>query len=367
MDFRHASAPTVARPVLVLSADNDRPDRFELIDTLRRAAPVLDLGAPVVATVDALLSCLPPKRNHDFVFASNATLVFRRNGISERTLRRHLAELIERGLIVRVDSPNSKRYAKRDPSNGTILRFGFDLAPLFAAFEQLCDLARERAAACAKVSYLRTKLQLAISKTTDTALIAQAQRALRRKLCVEDLDTLLATLAPVERFERDDTPDDPREAPQVSTSNGRNVRHHQKSVKELDEQAAAENVRAGIDTHVTLTLEALTDACPEAASFLVETPRTDHDVVVHARRLAPMMGINRSCYESSEKRHGALGTAVAIWGLLEMQSQIRHLGAYFRAVTSGKRASSFCPWRLLAHLSQRRREVFADDCPRTTT
>jgi replication initiation protein RepC len=359
MDFRHVSAPTVARPHQLLSADKGRPDRFELIDTLRRAAPTLDIGAPVVATVDALLSCLPPKRNHDFVFASNATLVFRRNGISDRTLRRHIAELIERGLIVRIDSPNGKRYAKRDPLNGTVLRFGFDLAPLFAAFEKLCDLAHERAVALARLSYLRTKLRLAINQSTDVALVAHAQQALRRKLSAEDLESLLATLAPVANFERMDSPLTAREASQMTASNGQNVRHYQKSEEELNEEDAEKNAATEPESKVTLTIEELTAACPEAVSFLLEKPQTDHDVVVHARRLAPMMGIDRSCYESAERRHGSLGTAVTIWSLLELQSRIQHLGAYFRAITSGSRASSFCPWQLLTRLSQRRRKAFA--------
>ena len=137
MAFQHSSAPVRAWTEELLSADNTKPDRFTLIDTLRRAASSLDLSPSVIATVDALLSCLPPKREHDIVFASNATLVMRRNGISDRSLRRHLADLVTAGLLVRIDSPNGKRYSKRDPQMGTVIRFGLDLSPLFIAFGHL--------------------------------------------------------------------------------------------------------------------------------------------------------------------------------------------------------------------------------------
>ena len=51
--------------------------------------------------------------------------------MSEPTLRRHLAALVEAGLIIRRDSPNGKRYARRVDEE-VAQAFGFDLAPLVA-------------------------------------------------------------------------------------------------------------------------------------------------------------------------------------------------------------------------------------------
>ena len=127
MAFIQATAPTGLRTSELLSADNSIPERHIVIETLRNAAPRLGLSASVIATLDAMLSCLAPKRNHHTVFASNATLTFRRNGISERTIRRHAATLQELGLLVRRDSPNRKRYTKHSRNEGKALRFGFDL------------------------------------------------------------------------------------------------------------------------------------------------------------------------------------------------------------------------------------------------
>ena len=48
------------------------------------------------------------------------------------TLRRHLAVLVDAGLIIRRDSPNGKRYARKDRGGEIAFAFGFDLSPLVA-------------------------------------------------------------------------------------------------------------------------------------------------------------------------------------------------------------------------------------------
>jgi replication initiation protein RepC len=368
MAFQHASAPVRARTGEVLSADNSKPDRFTLIDTLRRAASALAISPSVVATVDALLSCLPPKRDHDIVFASNATLVMRRNGISDRSLRRHLADLVSAGLLVRIDSPNGKRYSKRDPQIGSVIRFGLDLAPLFTAFERLQALAQERANEAQHVDYLRTKLRLMIRAMTvdraECSMVAEAERALRRKLTSDDLENWLRLLSKtsdaegIARFEATAADN------MMSASNGQIVRHQQKSEKELndqDEPRATTHTPAGGE-HITF--DDLTEACPQATGFLLEKLRSPWDVIAHAKRLAPMIGIDGSCYDAAEARHGPFGTALTIWGMLESLDRVQRPGAYFRSITSGKRSSTFDPWVLIDRLmrkSQRRDQ----SCPRT--
>ena len=140
MAFTQATAPTGLRTNRELSADNSIPERHIVVETLRNAAPRLGLSASVISTLDAMLSCLAPKRNHHTVFASNATLTFRRNGISDRTIRRHAAILQEIGLLVRHDSPNRKRFTKHSVLGGKALRFGFDLSPLFERLHEIASM-----------------------------------------------------------------------------------------------------------------------------------------------------------------------------------------------------------------------------------
>ena len=368
MAFEHASAPTGQRVRLALSADNTKPDRFTLMETLSQAASLLGIGPSVVATVDALLSCLPPKRNHDMVYASNATLVLKRNGISDRTLRRHLAQLVDLALVTRVDSPNGKRYSKRDPSKGTAIRFGLNLTPLFAAYQRLVALAQKHVAEKARASYLRTKLRCAIRHLDHLGRsdIADVVRGvLRRQLSVDQLETWLADLEFRVPQINGITVETPLTTEEMSATNGQNVRHQQNSKKENTDKASEQAAAPEPSPDQNLSLAQLTQACPEAASFLPAPLASPADVIAHARRLAPMIGIDRHCYENAEGHLGPLGTALTIWGLMERQQRIFRFGAYFRSITSGNRRQSFDPWKLINHLVDKSTRALGH-CPRTT-
>ena len=52
--------------------------------------------------------------------------------LSPATLRRHLAVLVECGLIIRRDSPNGKRFARKGRGGQVEQAYGFDLSPLVA-------------------------------------------------------------------------------------------------------------------------------------------------------------------------------------------------------------------------------------------
>ncbi len=47
------------------------------------------------------------------VYPSNAQLALRTHGMAGTTLRRHIAVLVGAGVVIRRDSPNGKRYARR--------------------------------------------------------------------------------------------------------------------------------------------------------------------------------------------------------------------------------------------------------------
>src|SRR4051794_27221589 len=79
------------------------------------------------------------------VFPSNEQLALRAHGIAGTTLRRHLAALVEAGLVIRRDSPNGKRYARKGQGGVVVQAFGFDLTPIVARaaeFEQQAELVR---------------------------------------------------------------------------------------------------------------------------------------------------------------------------------------------------------------------------------
>jgi replication initiation protein RepC len=73
------------------------------------------------------------------VWASNAYLM-EQTGFSLSALKRHARRLAEAGAIAFKDSPNGKRWGKRDVEGVIVEAYGFDLSPLSARvdeFEQL--------------------------------------------------------------------------------------------------------------------------------------------------------------------------------------------------------------------------------------
>ncbi|MFC4670588.1 plasmid replication protein RepC [Seohaeicola nanhaiensis] len=358
MAFIQASASVGERSGRLLSADNHRPERHIIIDTLRQAAPLMGLKAPVIATLDAMLSCLPPTRQHNTVFASNATLAFRRNGISDRTIRRHAAILQELGLLVRRDSSNRKRFSRQNVTEGTALRFGFDLTPLFQRIAELAELAAQAVRENDQIAYLKAKIRAAanaiLQAEPDSIDATMAIRALRRNLSLDDCYNLLGSLdfEAVEAEQPCDKTDAKQE--KMSGNDGQNVRHHHNSNKEhIDFKERHQSKAHPSDQQpIHLSVPEILSACPEAAQFSLTPVKTMADVVSHARSLAPMLGIDSRNYQDAQENLGIEGTALTVWAIMQFHEQIQKVGAYFRSITSGKKSPDFVPEQLIRRLSR---------------
>ena len=360
MAFIQAAVPLGQGTCDLLSADNDIPERHIVVDTLRKASPLLGLKPPVVATLEAMLSCLAPKRNHHTVFASNVTLTFRRNGISDRTIRRHAATLQEAGLLVRNDSPNRKRYTRHNSVEGKSMRFGFDLTPLFKRLHELAGMATAAVQEQERIDYLRSKVRAAanatLSKHPNGPDALRALKLLRRKLAATDLEMLLAPLSEVTCEGASDTRTAMEQTNDLSASAGQNVRHHHKSIKEHTDKEEAKNKKILKNTPPleTLSIKELLEACPEAAQFSPGKIETVDHIIAHARTLAPMIGIDNSNYHEAQAHLGPLGAAVTVWAILQFHDRIQRVGAYFRSITSGKNSSDFDPFKLVKRLATQR-------------
>jgi replication initiation protein RepC len=94
------------------------------------------------------------------VFPSNRELSIRAHGMAPATLRRHLACLVDAGLIIRRDSPNGKRFARRGQGGEIESAFGFDLTPLVARAEEIENLAEEVRAENKAIRLLRERITL---------------------------------------------------------------------------------------------------------------------------------------------------------------------------------------------------------------
>lgn len=78
------------------------------------------------------------------IYASNNTICDRAGGISDRTLRRAITRLEERGWIARRASSNGKRFPQRSGGQ-PVAAFGIDITPLLVRSQDLIDRARHKA------------------------------------------------------------------------------------------------------------------------------------------------------------------------------------------------------------------------------
>jgi len=108
------------------------------------------------------------------VWASNHFLM-EQTGFSLATLRRHVRRLCEVGVISMKDSPNGKRWGRRDDEGIIVEAYGFDLSPLAARAEEFEALYAQIQAERAECASLRNAIT--VSRRMIRAKIEKALEA----------------------------------------------------------------------------------------------------------------------------------------------------------------------------------------------
>src|ERR1700677_637677 len=138
--------------------------KWQLFPAVCAARPRLGVSERALAVLNALLSFHPETTltgdDELIVFPSNEQLCLRTHGMPASTLRRLLAVLVDAGLIVRRDSPNGKRYARKGRGGEIKLAFGFDLAPLVVRAEEFERLAEEIEAEARAIRLAKERITL---------------------------------------------------------------------------------------------------------------------------------------------------------------------------------------------------------------
>ena len=153
-------------------------DKTRCIVAVKRVGAHLGLKAADMLLLDTLAAFTQAQDweagRRPIVWASNAYLM-ERTGFSLSTLKRHARRLAETGVIAFQDSPNGKRWGRRDAEGVIVEAYGFDLGPLAArceAFEGLeAELQAERALA------LQFRRQITIARRMIRARIEMAVSA----------------------------------------------------------------------------------------------------------------------------------------------------------------------------------------------
>ena len=386
----HAHLRVVERPEA--SVPGKPVNKWELLRELSKAQAAFRVSERDLTVLQGLLSFFPDDAlggNAEMVvFPSNKAICERLNGMACSTMRRHIARLVDAGLLMRRDSPNGKRYVRKHDEER--VAFGFDLSPLYCRSEEVARAAEAVREAEDRVRRLREVVSL---MRRDLAALAEfgeeiqpdiglwdqlrdkavlTARALRRKLTLEDILVYRADLEALLDHARNVI--DGPETEEVNTNDASFERHHHNSNKEsIDFEAALEKGGAVAGTPDVETDAPVADAeetdirrvpkiplhlviagCPSLKTFYQGDIRHWHQLFDAACHVRPAMGISASAWEDAQRFMGPEQASIVVAAMLERFADIRSPGGYLRALTSKAAAGEFsCGPMVMALMSRR--------------
>jgi DNA-binding transcriptional ArsR family regulator len=376
----------------------NRPEKWALLRALTQARAAFFLSDRTIAVLEALLSFYPETMLDGseplIVFPSNAELSLRTRGMSSATIRRHLAALVETGLIIRRDSPNGKRYARRGESGEIEHAFGFDLSPLALRVDEIeahAAQARDLARAIHRVRSEITIHLRDVSKTIDAglaeeragdwenyadelaALSGRVSRHLPLAVLQERCDALaklrikvekayLNTLSDHEMSGTDSIFEQHIQNSNIDPNFERAQEKGQKQNSELKPQlaepgrtAAMTRMRERLDMarrirktpasgnaddwpkletkSVPMPLEAVLSACPQIRDYARDGIGDWRDLMQTAGLVRSMLGVSPDAWERARDAMGDINASITIAAILERAGEIRSPGGYLRALT----------------------------------
>ncbi|WP_117193170.1 plasmid replication protein RepC [Rhizobium terrae] len=339
-----------------------RAEKWQIIRALTEAREAYGLSDRSISVLEALTS-FHQDRELDgkapiIVFPSNAELSIRSRGMSPATLRRHLAALVEAGLIFRRDSANGKRFCRRDDRGQVESAFGFDLAPLALRAEEIFSRAEAIREEAKRVARVRAEITLHlrdVAKTIEAALTER--RAGDWQVFIERLQGLsgrvsrqgeLAALkdrceglvrlrAEVEKAYLDNLTEE-----EMSANESVFERHIQNSNtdppfeingQEQKTATAATAQMAPERKSVGIGLKEFLKTCPQIADYARDGVKNWRDVVTAADLVRSMLGISPSAWTAARTAMGDISAAVVVSAILERAEDIRSPGGYLRDLT----------------------------------
>ncbi|MEP3166067.1 MAG: plasmid replication protein RepC [Marinobacter sp.] len=142
----------------------------------KKVAAVIGLKSQDLLLLDTFGAVTQPQDweqgRRPIVWASNHFLM-EQTGFSLATLRRHVRRLCEVGVISMKDSPNGKRWGRRDADGVIVEAYGFDLAPMAARaeeFEALYEHLQAERSLCASLRNAITVTRRMIRAKIEKAL-----------------------------------------------------------------------------------------------------------------------------------------------------------------------------------------------------
>lgn len=406
LSFGQMTAQMTAREVTPESIVH----KWKVLQAITTAKDKIGVPDRAIAVLNALLSFHPDTTlsagDPLIVFPSNEKLAARSHGVAPATLRRHLAILVERGIIIRRDSPNGKRYARRGQGGEVALAFGFDLTPLVARFDEFEALAAQTEAEKRGLRLARERVTLARRDVTKmiafgleqalggpwsdwhTLYLAQVSRIKRFDLASD----FTAIAVEMEQLARDiaNHLETFINSQNTSANESHSEQHKQNSKHNTTEfELAPEGTKAkslepsetttatgttgqgqtatASRTETKFTLGMVLDACPDIHDYAFapkgqgrkdglfqpgEASRVSDwaSFLKAAELVRAMLGISPDAWRDATQTMGEVEASICVAAILQKGDEIKFPGGYLRALTEKKRGGKFSTGPILMAL-----------------
>ena len=369
--------------------------KWKVFRTVCIARPRLGVSERALSVLNALLTFYPETTLSGddplIVFPSNEQLMLRAHGMPVSTLRRHLAVLVDAGLIIRRDSPNGKRYARKGRGGEIGLAFGFDLSPLVAREEEFAALAAEIEAEALAFRLARERVTLCrrdIAKMIATALEegvpageGQGEAGwhdvhLRFRAIIEAVprapttgqlaaaaneltglaDEILKSLK-TKVVESISSANESQSERHKQNSNPNPLIELEPSLPEGEGSRAEPHPEPKASPERTYPLGMVLDACPDIADYAKGGIRNWRDFLATAVVIRSMLGISPSAWAEAQRVMGEVQASVVIACILQRGTAIHSAGGYLRELTRKAGAGEFSLGPILmAQINSRIRE-----------
>jgi replication initiation protein RepC len=363
--------------------DTGKADKWQLLRALTEARFAYGLGDRTICLLEALVS-FTNERELDgsqpiIVFPSNRELSMRARGMAPATLRRHLAALVDAGMIFRRDSANGKRYARRDDTGQVEDAFGFDLAPLALQAADIHAAAEEERLRLRQERALRSEVTL--HQRDISKIIACALEEGRGGDWLDYTDRLAAIAGPLPRHaaldilaaRRDDLVRLRAEVEntylsmlseeEMSANDDQSERHIQNSNTDspfelkgydLGRAGTAAEPKPAPEQKLAVSLARVKRICPQIGDYARNGITTWADLIATADLVRSMLGVSPDAWRKARAAMGEQAAAVVVAMMLERAESIRSPGGYLRDLTQKAEKSSFSIFPMLQALERTR-------------
>ena len=348
-----------------------------------------------LAVLDALLSFHPETTLSGeglIVFPSNQQLALRAHGMAPATLRRHLAALVDCGLVIRRDSPNGKRFARKGRAGTVEMAFGFELSPLVAragefeawaedvqAEERALRLVRERISLCRRdiAKMIATGIEEGVPTRragqgpSDWPEINGLYRSildrLRRTATREELEpiaadlTLLAdeilTLLESHVKSINSSANESQTERHIQNSNPNSPIDLEPGFPESRGAKSEPQAEPSRSPQQRFPLGMVLDACPDIVDYAKGGISNWRDLLIVAAVVRSVLGISPSAWEAAQSVMGELPAAIVVAAILQRGAAITSAGGYLRELTRKAEVGEFTLGpMLMALIGSRKRE-----------